>query len=444
MNFRAILGLAFSYLWQRKLRSFLTILGVVIGVGALTLLVGFGLGLKKNIEGQMEFDDLMSIIIVYAPQESTVDIGGPSSEEPKTPLDQATLRKIRELPGVAEAQPDVVFRGQLRLGANRDTGMVIGMPPYANKKPVKDLLQAGDLFSADDANEILISEFLHTTLLKDSGMVSLLGKTITLEFTRDAQYAPVDDNGDPQLTGSVDVKVVGVLADTGHEKKRLGLYLVSSRMAIIPAGMAARLWDVEAVQGGSQMMIGPAVSRTYERILVRVENPQIADRTKKGLEDLKLDYLYVPDALAGQKFILWLFTIILGVIGGISLVVASIGIINTLVMSILERTREIGIMRAIGASNGEIMQMVMLEGIAIGLFGGLIGFGFSWVVGSIISALLGEGLANASGEGASVFYFPAWFFWGTIGFATFIAWLSSIYPAWRATRVDPVTALRRE
>ncbi|MBI4614422.1 MAG: ABC transporter permease [Planctomycetes bacterium] len=448
MNFKSILGLAFRYLWQRKLRTFLTVLGVVIGVGALTLLVSFGLGLGKWAERMWQYDDLMSMVVVFSPDESALEFEESGRREPPAPLDKDMLERIRLIPGVADAYPDVAFGGSVGFAGREERMMVVGMPPYGDDRPVRKLLQGGGLFSSTEAREIILSQYAHQSLLKDSGLVSLVGKTIVLSFSRDPRLKKEGEAGWTE-SGTIELKVVGVLAETGHEMKRIGLWAVQARLAVVPAGLATKLWDNERVLGMRDSLSfdddqGP--NRRYSRILVRVSNPSVAEKeVKPGLAALKVDFLYFPDVLEAQKRSFIVFNIILGVIGGISLVVASVGIVNTLVMSILERTREIGIMRAIGASNGEMWTLVMFEGALIGLLGGLIGYGACWALGSGIDAvLIRDKLGGAGEESAGLFYFPLWFFFGTVGFATGLSWVASLYPSWRAVRVDPVQALRHE
>ncbi len=445
MNLRALVGLALAYLWQRKLRSFLTILGVIIGVGALTLLVGFGLGIDRAFATQKLSDDVMSIMYVFPEEE---DPPGRTADEKRerTVLDRNSIEKIRNITGVAEAWPHVEFVAQISFGGVTSSELrVVGMPPYPTYEPVRKLLWSGDLFRSESANEVIIHEHLHSRLIKDTGQTSLLGKTVRLKYKRQSAIGEEKEGEDAGGDwGELDLKVVGILADTGNEQKRIGWSLVGPELAIIPPAIAQRLYDDERVIGVPyNIAVWANKPRNYDRIDLRLSGVEQADAVKQQLDGMNLRFFYIPDSFAIIRQLFLIFSVILAVISGISLVVAALGIINTLVMSVLERTREIGIMRAIGASNGEVWRLIMLEGALIGFLGGLVGFLISLGLGSIIDLIIRQFLPKDQ-EMAGFFHFPMWFFGGTIGFATFMSWAASLYPAWRAVRVDPVEALRRE
>jgi putative ABC transport system permease protein len=136
--------------------------------------------------------------------------------------------------------------------------------------------------------------------------------------------------------------------------------------------------------------------------------------------------------------------VLLGLIGSIALAVASLGIVNTMVMSILERTREIGVMKAIGGSDWDIRKIFFVEASLIGLAGGVVGVFLGWSVDKIIGFAANYYIQRQGGTPAQMFFTPWWLVAGGIGFSIFVSFIAGSYPANRAARIDPIKALRHD
>jgi len=128
----------------------------------------------------------------------------------------------------------------------------------------------------------------------------------------------------------------------------------------------------------------------------------------------------------------------------IAIFVAALGIINTMIMSILERTREIGIMKAVGAGDGDVRAVFVVEASVIGFLGGLFGYGLGWAVSRLINRIVNYFLARQGVPAIDYFAFPWWLFLGALAFAVAVSLAAGLYPARRAARVDPVMALRHD
>jgi putative ABC transport system permease protein len=164
----------------------------------------------------------------------------------------------------------------------------------------------------------------------------------------------------------------------------------------------------------------------------------------KAKAPFKRTVFSVSDALAGARNAFIIVDIVLGLIGSIALAVSSLGIVNTMVMSILERTREIGIMKAIGAGNRDIRRIFLLEATAIGLAGGVLGIVLGWAVGKTINFAANLYIQNQGGTPGTLFSLPVWLIAGAIGFSVLVSLLAGSYPASRAARLDPIQALRHD
>ena len=152
----------------------------------------------------------------------------------------------------------------------------------------------------------------------------------------------------------------------------------------------------------------------------------------------------VNDALRGAKNAFIILDIVLSLIGSIALALSSLGIVNTMVMSILERTREIGIMKAIGASNEHIRRIFLIEASVIGLVGGFTGTALGWLVGKVINFGANIYIRSQGGTSGTFFFLPLWLISGSIAFAIVVSLIAGSYPASRAAGLDPIQALRHD
>jgi putative ABC transport system permease protein len=185
-------------------------------------------------------------------------------------------------------------------------------------------------------------------------------------------------------------------------------------------------------------------SDSYGSIYVRVEDMKMTKAVVDTLKHKGLNVFAFSEELKEIKRAFIIMDSLLGAIGLIALVVAALGIINTMLMSILERTREIGIMKSIGGSEGEIKIIFFVEAASIGMIGAVFGLGLGWVVTRIANAVMNTQLRPQDLPVVDLFSFPLWLMLGAIAFSVFISLAAGLYPAIRAARIDPVKALRHD
>ena len=177
---------------------------------------------------------------------------------------------------------------------------------------------------------------------------------------------------------------------------------------------------------------------------MRVTSARSTQDVEDQIKKMGFSAFSMNDALQGAKRAFIILDIVLSVIGSIALAVSSLGIMNTMVMSILERTREIGIMKAIGGSDGDIRRILLIEASAIGFFGGLTVVVLGWLVGRIINLGANIYIEQQGGTPGNLFSLPLWLIGGAIGFSIVVSLLAGSYPAGRAARLDPIQALRHD
>ena len=186
-------------------------------------------------------------------------------------------------------------------------------------------------------------------------------------------------------------------------------------------------------------------SEGYESAVIRVDNPVVLTEVRKRLTEMGFGSFSIVDQLEQIRTVFLIIDSVLGLLGGISLLVASFGIANTMIMSILERTREIGIMKAIGAEDREVKMIFFFEAAVIGLTGGIIGALAAWGIDGLSNRLAYRFILKPQGASfVDFFSLPPYLWLGAILFALVVSILAALYPAARAARIDPVRALRHD
>jgi putative ABC transport system permease protein len=175
-----------------------------------------------------------------------------------------------------------------------------------------------------------------------------------------------------------------------------------------------------------------------------VKNPAQVQTVEDAVKKMGFTTFSILDASRSLQQVFRVLFAFLGIFGSLALTVASIGIVNTLVMAILERRREIGIMKAIGASDGEVKKLFFAEAGAMGILGGVIGVALGWAIGQVINFGVNIYLKSQSVPPEHFWAVPVWLVAFAIVFAFIVSLISGLYPASRAARLDPVQALRYE
>ena len=268
----------------------------------------------------------------------------------------------------------------------------------------------------------------------------MIGKTLSLTYASAAPTA-----GSPAVPiamqvqrVSIDCRVVGIVErETGPAP---GANTVAALM--LPLARAREINS--AVQQTQRLVRGRGGEGIYSSIAVKVTRPQHTQDVEDRIRKLGYSAFSLNDALEGAKRAFLILDIILGLVGSIALAVASLGIMNTMVMSILERTREIGIMKAIGGSDSDVRRIFLIEAAVIGVIGGIAGLILGWAVGRVINFGANQYIVSQGGTAGNLFSIPAWLIGSAIAFSIFVSLAAGAYPARRAARLDPNQALRHD
>ena len=201
---------------------------------------------------------------------------------------------------------------------------------------------------------------------------------------------------------------------------------------------AAQMNDFRSILGGA------SGSRTYQSLTVRVTDPTYVKQVEDTIKPMGFTTYSIVDATNSLRLVFAVFDLLLGIFGSLALVVASLGIINTLVMAILERRREIGILKALGAADRDIRKLFFVEAGVMGLFGGLLGVLIGWLIGQGMNFGTNIYLRRQALPAITVSSVPWWMVGAAIAFSVAVSLAAGLYPAGRAARLDPVQALRYE
>jgi ABC-type antimicrobial peptide transport system permease subunit len=492
MSFFDILQLALRNLRQAKLRAILTTMGVVVGVAVIVTMVSFGLGLQRNMLSRFKALDFFNEIQVFgrslgslvsarAQSNSERNEGGGRDRrsrlkpdvQPTRPLDDNAIAEISKIPGVAYVEPSLTIFTYVRANGHSQVESIAGASvPNASSRFEKFL--AGHMITSPNADEAVVKE----TFARDFGFEKpedAVGKSIEfLTAPKDTPEEkgvakesaelpsffglPLEEDASTKGSGTLVAKtfrIVGVLnAEVKEGAGQGGLRgLFPDARVYIPLP-AARQWAIEhrgpmsrvalalASENGS---LSQSDAEGYDSAVVRVNDPVALTAVRKRLQELGFASFSIVDQLEQFRTVFLIIDSVLGLLGGISLLVASFGIANTMIMSILERTREIGIMKAIGAEDREIKLIFFVEAAVLGLCGGIIGTLCAWAIDAIANRLAYRFILKPQGASfVDFFSLPLWLTVGAIVFALVVSILAALYPAARAARIDPVRALRHD
>jgi putative ABC transport system permease protein len=450
MKLRDMTELAVRNLREAILRNSLTTLGVAVGVASLVAMLSLGVGLQQLATSRLSKSGLFDSIFVTA----KTNLRGPGAGPPATraaspkarPLDEAARAEITKLPNVMEVYPQIRFFTEVRFDGKPFATMVAGMPESSKQSGSFDGMQ-GSFFSSPNGDEaILQMEFAKELNPQTS---QLIGKDLVLRYA-ERQSLPAESAGagQKQSSGGFSVvpkekhlRIIGVV-DT---EPASGFGGFGSGRLLIPLSVAetlraAQVNDLRDVLRSSSSPDKPA----YASLTVRVKTPSLVEATEAKIKDLGFGAFSLLDASKSLRIFFSVFDLLLGIFGSLALAVATLGIINTLVMAILERRREIGVLKALGAADSDVKQLFFVEAGVMGLAGGVLGVFFGWLIGQALTLGTNIYLKRQDLPGVNISSIPWWLITGAIGFAVLVSLIAGLYPASRAAKLNPVDALRYE
>lgn len=446
--------LAARNLRESVLRNSLTTVGIAVGVASLVAMLSLGIGLQQLANRRLARSGLFNTVIV-----SSRDIqgfGGPrqrrtaQDDKPSPPLDDNAREKIAKIPHVLEVYPDMRFMAEVSAGAKPQFVQVSSLPPSAMDREAFENLH-GKFFSAPDAAEaILQDEFAKTLSDKPD---SLIGQELSIRYAERAGTAEKSAPGDTGGGNAVDelvasgfsvtrrTKILRIVGVTEHDPEA-GMR-VGRAAVFVPLQLAEGL-NVMLGSDLREMVRSSYRGRVYMALTARVDDPSRVQPIEDEIKKLNFSTFSLLDAAQSLRRFFTILDLFLGIFGSLALAVALLGIVNTLIMAILERRREIGIMKAVGAADSDIRRLFFAEAGVMGLMGGIVGVLFGWAIGRAINGGTNIYLRSQQMPSETFWAVPWWLVVGAITFSIVVSLISGMYPASRAAKLDPVQALRYE
>ncbi len=394
--FHVLLFMAWRNLSTKKLRSLLTILGVVIGIGAIFFLLSLGLGLQNLVTKE----------VVGNKSIRSIDISSPNSRIVK--LDANNVQKIKDLSQVDKVGASYSTASSITYNTSEIDAITYGVDvPYQDLSDFQ--IVKGRLLNKDDVKSVYVNTaFLEAVGVKDQD--SIIKQSIDI-------YIPLQQTKAGKDTSLKDTfKIVGVInSGSGSEVFIPGILL-----------------DQKGVEQYSQVK------------LIAKENANIPD-LRKQIESLGFETISPVDTIDQINQIFKYFNVILVGFGAIGMIVAVLGMFNTLTISLLERTREIGLMIALGGRNKDMRMLFVLEAVLLSLIGSLIGIAFAVAGGKVVNMIMNNMAARRGvSDNFELFSTPLWLVLALISFMVLVGLFVVLMPAHRAEKINPIDALRRE
>jgi putative ABC transport system permease protein len=396
VTFTELLRLALSRLRTSRLRAALTMLGVIIGVASVVALVGVGQGTTANITSRLA--GLGTNLLTVSPT------GRSGASSTNLTLDDATA--IGQLASVSAVEPEISTTQTIKIGTQSETVSVVGTT---------------STFTAVRAYDVWQGSFLTPVTVDQKLRVAVLGATTATNLGLDATAV-----GKQVTIGGLPFQVIGILQAKGGTG-----FQNPDDQVIVPVGVVQKYF----VGGKSVRSIGVSVANADEMTTASGEITALLTERHgiSSTDTADFNVFNQTQLLDAASSISGTLTLLLGGIASISLIVGGIGIMNIMLVSVRERTREIGIRKAIGARGRDILAQFLVEALTLSLLGGLIGI----VVGLGVSAVIGQ----LAGWG---FQFNPSTVVAAVVFSLAVGVVFGVWPARQAARLDPITALRYE
>jgi len=443
--------LAARNLRESVLRNSLTTLGISVGVASLVAMLSLGIGLQQLASRRLQRSGLFDSIVVTSRRnlrsfDREQEQSGPAPAE-SPDLNEAARLKIANVAGVVEAYPDLRFITEVRFDEKPHLTMVAGLP-YSSKDGDSLEGMQGKFFSSADAHEVILQKSFAAELLGKPSRGGqeinvaevarpLIGKQMVMRYS-ERESTGQDASSFSVISHEMPLTIVGVTDLDPDSMRGSARARVFVPQQLIESMRPMQAYDMRASGGVT------SDQPIYGNVVARVSGAGKVDAVERAIKTLGFNTFSILDATKSMRRFFAILDLFLGIFGSLALTVASIGIINTLVMAILERRREIGIMKAVGASDGDVRGLFFAEAGAMGLLGGVCGTILGWIIGRVINFGTNVYLKRQGFPPEHIWSVPVWLVAGALGFSFVVSLVSGLYPASRAARLDPVQALRYE
>lgn len=447
MKFLDLLRMSSSNLWKRKVRTILTVLGVVIGVASIVVMISLGLGLSRSLMAQYESYGSLTQITVREPW------GGDTSDQETKRLDDALIQELESMEHVESVYPVIELSAIAKYGSYEGYLQIQGMSKEAIESLKIDVGE-GQLPGSDReltffyGCEVLQNfyntkgsggSYWETGILPD---IDLMNDPIFVIFDTDAYYSSQGTTEDGQTIKPPKkymIPTCGVETTPEDGWSQYGWYTYCDIEQLMP--QLKKIFKNKVIPGQPTTKTGkPYKEIFYNELYVNVDNMDYVMDVQNYLTELGYNAYSNAEWVESEQKTMGYIQAVLGGIGAVSLFVAAIGITNTMMMSIYERTKEIGVMKVLGCDLRNIRSLFLMEAGFIGFIGGVIGL----ILSFILSVVINHVAESANEYMTGISYIPFWLVILSLVFAVLVGMLAGFFPARRAMKLSPLAAIRNE
>lgn len=448
MNKADLLSMSLKSLWRRKTRTILTVLGVVIGTAAIIIMLSLGIAMDQGFKEQLQHMGSLNIIEVVEGRMGYSEPEPADRSNSSMLLNAEAVQRFQELPGVVAVMPQKSAFMRVVSGKMVGDINIIGVNPE-HLEAFDFKVQEGRLLLPSDKETLLFGSQVSFQFYNSRQRapwangppvnpppVELI--TDRLILTADMEYGNrhrSNPDADYKPPKPHEAKGVGILAMSNDEKD----YSAYMNLTVLEKIMA----EDQKLNRAPREQRGATNPNQYDRIKVKVANINQVEAVQSEIKTMGYQTFSLTDILKEMKKVSRTMQAILGGIGFVSLLVAAIGITNTMIMSIYERTREIGVIKVLGANVADIKRLFLLEAAMIGLCGGVIGMIFSYLISWGLNKVGAGFMANMGGT-SSISVIPPWLALSAVAFATLVGVISGYSPARRAMKLSALDAIRTD
>ncbi len=457
MRFFDLIRMSSSNLWRRKLRTFLTVLGVVIGTASIIVMVSIGIGQNRSLMAMIEESGSLTSVEVYNSGGGMVyySDGSMSSSDENLMLNDSMIETFLQIPHVTSVSKQLRYSVIMKQGpyANEyvslygvDRDILEKIPLGEGRLPDKDAdsleFVVGNNIITEFMNEKTQESYWQTGKIPD---VDFMGQPVFTIFDRNAYYQ--SQNGEGPAPKKYLLQASGLVEGDVNDWNRYSYGMYCDVNALTDT--LRKTFRNKVIPGQPAQKNGkPYAEICYDQVNVNVDKMDNVEAVLKEIQEIGFQAYSDAEYMESMQKQSQTTQLVLGGIGAVSLFVAAIGIANTMMMSIYERTKEIGILKVLGCAMGNIRTLFLMEAAFIGFFGGMLGIGISYGISAVINKIAGNMYGNAymygSNAQSSISYIPPWLALAALGFAVLIGIISGFLPALRAMKLSPLAAIRNE
>lgn len=451
MRWSDLIGASLASLRQRFFRTLLTVLGVVIGTTSVIVMVSLGVGLSEQFTGNMDNNLALRMVTVSGapPKEAAGDASVP------TVMDEKMLSTLQAMPGVESVWPIYRVDAEVKVGAQTGWFQITGMPLDAIEA-LNVPLSEGEMPEPGAPLSLVLGNMANQSFYDpytyEPADIDFMAQPLMVTFQEGEVFSdfPMNNMGDdggevsstpPKPPKKFIVPVAGMLAGEPDQWGPYSDLVAADQTSLIKA--LEKGFPGKALPGQPATADGkPKRGFVYSEFRILTADTEMAEILYTDLKEQGYDSYSEIEWIREAQSQGFLVQAVLGGIGFVSLLVAAIGIANTMMMSVYERTKEIGVMKVLGAALSDIRKLFLIESAAIGFFGGLLGLVFSFAISALLNGVVGAG--DETGFGGTISVIPVWLMLGAVLFSTAIGTVAGLLPAYRAMRLSPLAAIRAQ